>query len=167
MRDQSKNLLRDLIDESLMVQKAKDLDINVETEIIKQLDDIRKKNNLATLEDLETEIEKQGLNYEDFKDNIRRNLLMREVMERRSRVAHPGVAGRREEILRGPQERFQIARPGALATNPRLNRKTEAGRSREAGERCVGGIEGGAEVLPRLQRSSPMGQGPTKAAIWA
>jgi len=82
VRDQSKNLLRDLIDESLMVQKAKDLDINVETDVIKQLDDIRKKNNLATLEDLETAIEKEGMNYEDFKDKIRRSLLMREVMER-------------------------------------------------------------------------------------
>jgi peptidyl-prolyl cis-trans isomerase SurA len=82
VRDQSKNLLRDLIDESLMVQKAKDEDLNVETDVVKQLDEIRKKNNLGTLEDLETEIEKQGMNYEDFKDNIRRNLLMREVMER-------------------------------------------------------------------------------------
>jgi peptidyl-prolyl cis-trans isomerase SurA len=81
-REQSKNLLRDLIDESLMVQKAKDLDINVETDVVKQLDDIRKKNNIATLEDLETEVEKQGLNYEDFKDHIRRNLLMREVIGR-------------------------------------------------------------------------------------
>jgi peptidyl-prolyl cis-trans isomerase SurA len=31
---------------------------------------------------LETEVEKQGLNYEDFKDEIRRNLLMRGVIER-------------------------------------------------------------------------------------
>jgi len=82
VREQSKNLLRDLIDQSLMVQKAKDLDINVETDVVKELDGIRKKNNLASLEDLETEVEKQGLNYEDFKDEIRRNLLMREVMER-------------------------------------------------------------------------------------
>jgi peptidyl-prolyl cis-trans isomerase SurA len=81
-KEQSKNLLRDLIDQSLMVQKAKDLDINVETDVVKQLDDIRKKNNLGTLEDLETEIGKQGLNYEDFKDQIRRNLLMREVIGR-------------------------------------------------------------------------------------
>jgi len=81
-KEQSKNLLRDLIDQSLMVQKAKDLDINVETDVIKQLDDIRKKNNLGTLEDLETEIGKQGLNYEDYKDQIRRNLLMREVIGR-------------------------------------------------------------------------------------
>ncbi len=58
IKEQSKNLLRDLIDQSLMVQKAKDDDINVETDVVKQLDDIRKKNNLATLEDLETAIEK-------------------------------------------------------------------------------------------------------------
>ena len=82
VREQSKNLLRDLIDESLMVQKAKDLDMNVETDVVKELDGIRKRNNLATLEDLETEVEKSGQNYEDFKDQIRRNLLMREVMER-------------------------------------------------------------------------------------
>jgi peptidyl-prolyl cis-trans isomerase SurA len=82
VREQSKNLLRDLIDQSLMVQKAKDLDINVETDVVKQLDEIRKKNNLATLEDLETEVGKQGLNYEDFKDDIRRGLLMREVIGR-------------------------------------------------------------------------------------
>ncbi|HZP01944.1 MAG TPA: SurA N-terminal domain-containing protein, partial [Terriglobia bacterium] len=51
-RNQSKNLLRDLIDQSLMVQKAKDLDINVETDLVKRLDGIRKQNNLATIEDL-------------------------------------------------------------------------------------------------------------------
>ena len=101
VREQSKNLLRDMIDESLMVQKAKDLDINVETDIIKQLDDIRKKNNLATLEDLETEIEKQGMNYEDFKDNIRRNLQMREVMERE--------VGSRIQVSRDDSRKFYEA----------------------------------------------------------
>ena len=82
VKAQSKNLLRDLIDQALMVQKAKDEDINVETDVVKQLDDIRKKANLATLEDLETEVEKQGLNYEDYKDQIRRDLLMREIIGR-------------------------------------------------------------------------------------
>src|SRR5208337_3405860 len=38
VNDESKNLLRDLIDQSLMVQKGKDEDVNVETEIIKKLD---------------------------------------------------------------------------------------------------------------------------------
>jgi peptidyl-prolyl cis-trans isomerase SurA len=81
-KEESKNLLRDLIDQALMVQKAKDLDIDVETELIKRLDEIRKQSNLATLEDLQKEAEKQGIIWEDFKDQIRRQLLMREVIGR-------------------------------------------------------------------------------------
>jgi peptidyl-prolyl cis-trans isomerase SurA len=82
VRDYSKDLLRDLIDQSLMVQKAKDLDINVETDVIKRLDEIRRSMKLESLEDLEKEVEKEGLLWEDFKDGIRRNLLMREVIGR-------------------------------------------------------------------------------------
>ena len=82
VREQGKNLLRDLIDQALMVQKAKDLDLNVETDVVKRLDELRKNFNLATLEDLQHEVEKQGMVWEDFKDNIRRNLLMREVIGR-------------------------------------------------------------------------------------
>jgi peptidyl-prolyl cis-trans isomerase SurA len=81
-KEESKNLLRDLIDQSLMVQKAKDLDINVETDIIKRLDEIRKQSKVANLEDLEKEVEGQGIVWEDFKDQIRRQLLMREVIGR-------------------------------------------------------------------------------------
>jgi peptidyl-prolyl cis-trans isomerase SurA len=80
-RDQSKNLLRDLIDQSLMVQKAKDLDINVDTDVVKRLDEFRKQSNLDTLEDLQKEVEKQGMLWEDFKDQIKRQLLMREVIQ--------------------------------------------------------------------------------------
>jgi peptidyl-prolyl cis-trans isomerase SurA len=81
-REQSKNLLRDLIDQDLMVQKAKDLDIKVETDVVKRLDEIRKSAHMATQEDLQAEVEKQGLTWEDFEDNIRRQLLMRMVIER-------------------------------------------------------------------------------------
>jgi len=81
-REQSKNLLRDLIDQALMVQKAKDLDINVETDLIKRLDEIRQNFKLESLETLQQEVEKQGLIWEDFKDQIRRKMLMREVIGR-------------------------------------------------------------------------------------
>ncbi len=81
-KEQSKNLLRDLIDQDLMVQKAKDLDIKVETDVVKRLDEIRKESHFATQEELQAEVEKQGMLWEDFEDNIRRNLLMREVIGR-------------------------------------------------------------------------------------
>jgi len=80
--EQSKDLLRDLIDQALMVQKAKDLDINIETDLIKRLDEIRQNFNLDSLEALQQEVEKQGLVWEDFKDQIRRKMLMREVIGR-------------------------------------------------------------------------------------
>lgn len=80
--EQSKDVLRDMIDQSLLVQKAKDLEINVDTDVVKELDGYRKKNNLASLEDLESEIEKSGVNYEDFKESIQRNLLVQEVLSR-------------------------------------------------------------------------------------
>ena len=79
-KEQSKNLLRDLIDQDLMVQKAKDLDVKVETDVVKRLDEIRKEGHFATQEELQAEVEKQGMLWEDFEDNIRRNLLMREVI---------------------------------------------------------------------------------------
>lgn len=81
-KEESKDLLRDLIDQALMVQKAKDLDINAETDLIKRLDEIRKQSNLATLDDLQKEVEKQGMIWEDFKEQIRRQILMREVIAR-------------------------------------------------------------------------------------
>jgi len=82
VREESKDLLRDLIDQALMVQKSKDLNINVETDVVKRLDDIRKNVKADSLEDLQREVEKEGLVWEDFQDDIRRNLLMREVMGR-------------------------------------------------------------------------------------
>src|SRR6202790_4147394 len=49
-RDRQKDLLRDLIDQQLLAERAKDMGISVETEVIKRLDDVRKQNNLATLD---------------------------------------------------------------------------------------------------------------------
>src|ERR1035437_2416251 len=82
VNDESKNLLRNLIDQSLIVQKAKDESVNVETDLIKRLDQMRKQDNVATIDDLQKEAEQQGINWEDFKDQIRRQLLMQEVISR-------------------------------------------------------------------------------------
>jgi peptidyl-prolyl cis-trans isomerase SurA len=79
---QRANLLRGMIDEDLLVQKAKDLDISVETDVVKELDSIRAANHLDSLQDLEKAVESQGLIWEDFQDQIRRQLLMQQVIER-------------------------------------------------------------------------------------
>lgn len=78
--DSQKNALRNLIDQSLLVQRAKDMSISVEPDVIKQLDQIRIENKLESLEALEKAVETQGLNWEDFKNNIRNGLLTKKVI---------------------------------------------------------------------------------------
>ena len=80
--ERRKNLLRDMIDQQLLVERAKDMDINVETDLIKRLDEVRKQNNLATMEDLEKAVEGQGLVWEDYKNQIRNGMLTQEVIRR-------------------------------------------------------------------------------------
>ena len=72
--------LRDLIDQALLVQRAKDMGVSVETDVIKQLDQIRIQNNMSSMEDLEKAVSAQGFNWEDFKNNIRNGLLTRRVI---------------------------------------------------------------------------------------
>src|SRR5262249_27618983 len=80
IEERQKNSLRDLIDQSLLVQRGKDMGINVEPEVIKQLDQIRQKNNLASMDELERAVTKQGLDWEDFKNNIRNGILTQRVI---------------------------------------------------------------------------------------
>lgn len=77
-----KNLLRDLIDQSLLVQRAKDEDINVDTDVIKRLDAIRQQYKLPSMEALEAEVTKSGQDFEDFKTQLRDQLLTQEVIRK-------------------------------------------------------------------------------------
>jgi peptidyl-prolyl cis-trans isomerase SurA len=75
-----KDLLRDLIDQQLLLSKGKELGITGETELIKQLDEIRKQNHLETMEDLEKAAQSQGVSYEDFKQSQRTIIITQTVV---------------------------------------------------------------------------------------
>jgi len=81
-REQSKDALRDLIDHELLVQKAMELGLNADTDVIKRLDEIRRNMNLPSMEALEEAVAKQGLVYEDFKQNLRDSFLTQWVIQR-------------------------------------------------------------------------------------
>jgi peptidyl-prolyl cis-trans isomerase SurA len=80
IEDREKTTLRDLIDQSLLVQRAKDMGVSVEPEVIKKLDQIRIENKLPSMEELEKAVSGQGMNWEDFKNNIRNTLLTQRVI---------------------------------------------------------------------------------------
>lgn len=78
--DRMRNLLRDLIDQQLLLSKGKDMGINVDAEVVRRLDDIRKQNHIANMEDLEKAARAQGVSFEDFKASIRNNLITQSVV---------------------------------------------------------------------------------------
>jgi peptidyl-prolyl cis-trans isomerase SurA len=74
------NLLRDLIDKQLLLSKGKELGITGDTELIKQLDEIRKQNHLESMEDLEKAAQTQGVSFEDFKQAQREAIITQSVV---------------------------------------------------------------------------------------
>jgi peptidyl-prolyl cis-trans isomerase SurA len=78
--EKQRDILRDLIDQQLLLQKGKDLGITGDTELIKRLDEMRKQMNLETMEDLEKAAEAQGASYEDFKQNLRNQIVTQRVI---------------------------------------------------------------------------------------
>ena len=80
MSEERADLLRNLIDQQLWLSKGKELGITGDTELIKRLDDLRKQYNLASMDDLEKAAKEQGISFEDFKANIRNQIVTQDVM---------------------------------------------------------------------------------------
>ncbi|MDE3103674.1 MAG: peptidylprolyl isomerase [Acidobacteriota bacterium] len=75
-----RDLLRDKIDQQLLLSRAKELGLNADAEVIRRLDEIRKQNHLDSMEDLEKAARQQGVQFEDFKANIRDSILTQQVV---------------------------------------------------------------------------------------
>ncbi|MGC2323206.1 MAG: peptidylprolyl isomerase [Terriglobales bacterium] len=75
-----KDLLRDLIDQQLLLQKAKDKGLTGDTELIKRLDEMRKQMNLTSMDELEKAAKEQGVSFEDFKQNMKNQILTQLVI---------------------------------------------------------------------------------------
>ena len=113
IEDRQKNTLRDLIDQSLLVQRGKDMSINVEPEVIKKLDQIRTQNKIDSMEDLEKAVSSQGTNWEDFKNNIRTGLLTQRVIS--SEVGSHITVGKEEVEKFYNEHKAQFVRPEQVA----------------------------------------------------
>ena len=74
------NLLRDLIDQQLLLERGKDMGITGETDVVKRLNQLRQQMNLASMDDLEKEAKKQGISFEDFKEQIRVGAVTQQVI---------------------------------------------------------------------------------------
>jgi peptidyl-prolyl cis-trans isomerase SurA len=78
--ERTKNLLRDMIDQQLLLSKGKELGITGDAETMRRLDDIRKQNHLDSMEALEKAAASQGVSYEDFKQQIKNQVITQKVV---------------------------------------------------------------------------------------
>src|SRR6267154_977374 len=81
MADHEKNFLRDRIDQLLLVQKAKDLNITVDSEISKRVAQIQRDSGIADPEKFQAYVkEGTGMSFEDFKLEMKNDMLRQRVI---------------------------------------------------------------------------------------
>jgi len=131
VEDRQKFALRDLIDQSLLAQRGKDMGISVEPDVVKQLDQIRQQNKLKDMDELEKAVTSQGLNWEDFKSNIRNRLLTQEVIRRE--VGSHITIGHDEAMKYYEEHKQEFERPEQVALQA-IEMKTEGKKESEIPE---------------------------------
>ncbi len=87
VKEYSANTLREKIDEILLVQKGKDLNINVDAEVTRQLADIQVQardkdgNRITDPDKFHQYVQEQtGMSFEDYKDRLKRQMLAQRVI---------------------------------------------------------------------------------------
>ncbi len=163
--DRQKNTLRDLIDQSLLVQRGKDMGLNVEPDVIKKLDQLRQQNKIDSMEDLEKAVTAQGSNWEDFKNNLRNGILTQRVIS--SEVGSHITIGKEEVGKFYNEHKKEFVRPEQVALReievstegkkdeelPELKKKAETALKR------VKDGEDFGEIAKRFSDSSTAKQG--------
>ena len=134
--ERQKDLLRDMIDQQLLLSRGKELDINADADVIRRLDEIRKQNKFDTMEDLEKAVRQSGISYEDFKANIKNSIITQKVVGQE-------VGQTLRLTAKQEQAYYEAAQAGV--------RTAGAG----AAERDPGADAGGRDRCSRLRRPSP------------
>lgn len=81
LNDAGRNILREKVDQLLLVQKAKELDIKVDTELNKQILDIQRNTKIVDPEKFQEYVHEQtGVPFEDYKAELKNNLLREKVV---------------------------------------------------------------------------------------
>ncbi|MBV8867618.1 MAG: peptidylprolyl isomerase, partial [Acidobacteriaceae bacterium] len=76
-----KDVLRDRIDELLLTEKGKELNINVDSEVSKYMANLQRQSGIVDTDKFHDYVRQQsGMSFEDFQQEARNNMLTREVI---------------------------------------------------------------------------------------
>ncbi len=142
-----KDVLRGLIDRALLLEKGKDLGITADTELIKRLDDMRKQMKLDSMDDLEKAAQSQGISFEDFKQNMRTEIITQQVIQRE--VGGRITVGKDEEKNFYAQHGKELERPEQVKISEILVSTEQAGND----EQKIAAAKAKAEELLKALRA--------------
>src|SRR5580700_63695 len=167
--ERDKDVLRDLIDQQLLLDKGKDLGITADTELIKRLDEMRKDMHMDSMEDLEKAATSQGISYEDFKQNLKNQIITQQVI---SREVGSRMNVSKEELQQFYDEhKSQMEQPEQIRLSelliagkkdkaPPADEQQELGAARAKADDLLGQIRKGAAFDEIAKKNS---DGPTAA----
>jgi parvulin-like peptidyl-prolyl isomerase len=139
LRENNARILQEAIDDLLLVQRADEIGVRLSPSYIKEVvDGIKKENNIASDEELNRQLRREGMSIDDLKRNIERSILTREVMRRELEAkmavseadARADYNARKADYVHQPTVHLQEIVVGAaagLATAEDLARRARAG----------------------------------------
>lgn len=81
LKEREKDFLREKIDSMLLAQKGRDLNINVDPDVTKQIAEIQRRSKIADSEKFQAYVrENTGMLYEDYRAEMKNSLLTRRVI---------------------------------------------------------------------------------------
>jgi peptidyl-prolyl cis-trans isomerase SurA len=159
------DLLRDLIDQQLLLSKGKELGITGDAETIRRLDDIRKQNHMDSMEALQKAVEQQGLSFEDFKQQIRNQVISNQVVQdevgRHLNLTHAQEEAYYAEHGKDFEVPEQVHLSEILIPTPDNATDAQLSAAQQKADEVEAKLKGGANFADTAKASSG---GPTAAA---
>ena len=124
-----KDVLRGLIDRALLLDKGKELGISADTELIKRLDDLRKQMHLDSMDDLEKAAAAQGVSFEDYKENMRNEIITQQVIQKEV-GPHVNISKEEEQNFYN-QHKAELAHPEVVSLSEILISTDDAGEDQQ------------------------------------
>ena len=163
--EKAHDLLRDMIDQQLLLSKGKELGINGDSETMHRLDDIRKQNHLDSMDALQKAAEQQGISFEDFKQQIRNQVVSNQVVQ--------DEVGRHLSLTHGQEEAYykdhakdfeapeQLHLSEILIPTPDNPTDAQVAAAQQKADEVEAKLKGGANFAETAKANSG---GPTAAA---
>jgi len=123
--ESQKDVLRGLVDRQLLLEKGKDMGITADADLTKKLDEMRKQMKLESMEDLEKAAQAQGISFEDFKQNLRTEIITQQVISRE--VGGRITVSKEEQQKYYEQHKSELERPEQIKLSEILVSTDQAG----------------------------------------